>query len=65
MDRRLADQEYIAGEYSIADIGCFGWSSRWEWQGQKIDDFPNVKSWLERVGARPAVQRGMNKRKPE
>ena len=65
MDRRLADREYLAGEYSIADIGCFGWSSRWEWQGQNIDDFPNVKSWLERVGARPAVQRGMNKRKPE
>jgi GSH-dependent disulfide-bond oxidoreductase len=65
MNRRLADREYLAGEYSIADIGCFGWSSRWEWQGQNIDDFPNVKSWLERVGARPAVQRGMNKQKPE
>ena len=63
MDRRLADREYLAGEYSIADIACFGWSSRWDWQGQKIEDFPNVKGWLDRVGARPAVQRGMSKQK--
>jgi GSH-dependent disulfide-bond oxidoreductase len=65
MDRRLAEREYLAGEYSIADIACYGWSRRWEWQAQKIEDFPHVKSWLERVGARAAVQRGMNKKKPE
>jgi GST-like protein len=65
MDRRLADREYLAGEYSIADIACFGWANRWEWQGQKIEDFPNVKNWLDRVGARPAVKRGTNKKKPE
>lgn len=64
MDHRLRDREYLAGEYSIADIACFGWASRWDWQGQKIEDFPNVKAWLARVGARPAVQRGMNKRNP-
>jgi GST-like protein len=61
----LADREYLAGEYSIADIACFGWANRWEWQGQKIEDFPNVKNWLDRVGARPAVKRGTNKKKPE
>lgn len=64
MNHRLSGQEYLAGEYSIADIACFGWASRWDWQGQKIEDFPNVRAWLDRVGARPAVQRGMNKRKP-
>lgn len=65
MDQRLSDREYLAGEYSIADIACFGWASRLDWQGQKFEDFPNVKAWLDRVGARPAVQRGMNKKKPE
>lgn len=64
MDHRLSGRDYLAGEYSIADIACFGWASRWDWQGQKIEEFPNVKAWLDRVGARPAVQRGMNKRKP-
>ncbi len=64
MDRRLSDREYLAGEYSIADIACFGWASRWDWQGQKIGEFPHMKAWLERVGARPAVQRGMNRQKP-
>ena len=65
MDHRLKDREYLAGEYSIADIACFGWASRWDSQGQKIENFPNVKAWLDRVGARPAVQRGMSKKKPE
>ena len=64
MDRRLADREYLAGEYSIADIACYGWANRWDWQGQNIEEFPHVKVWLARVGARPAVQRGMNIQKP-
>jgi GST-like protein len=64
MDHRLKDREYLAGEYSIADIACFGWASRWDWQGQKIEDFPNVKAWLDRIGARPAVQRGMSRMRP-
>jgi GSH-dependent disulfide-bond oxidoreductase len=64
LDHRLRGREYLAGEYSIADFACFGWASRWDWQGQKIEDFPNVKAWLDRVGARPAVQRGMSQKKP-
>jgi GSH-dependent disulfide-bond oxidoreductase len=64
MDRRLDDREYLAGEYSIADIACYGWANRWDWQGQNIEEFPHLKAWLGRVGARPAVQRGMNKQKP-
>jgi GST-like protein len=59
MDKRLAESEYLAGRYSIADIACFGWSSYWEWQGQDIKEFPNLAAWLGRVGARPAVQRGL------
>jgi GST-like protein len=59
MDRRLADREFLAGAYSIADIACIGWAKLWERQGQAIDDFPHVKRWLEAVLARPAVQRGL------
>ncbi len=64
MNRRLSDREYLAGDYSIADIACYGWANRWDWQGQKIEEFPHLKAWLDRVGVRPAVQRGMNKKKP-
>jgi GST-like protein len=59
MDRRLADREFLAGDYSIADIACVGWTKLWERQGQAIAEFPNVKRWLETVLARPAVQRGL------
>jgi|SRR6185312_4120880 len=61
MDRRLRDRDYLAGDYSIADMACYGWTRRWDWQGQNIDEFANVKTWLERIGARPAVQRGLQK----
>lgn len=61
MNRRLADHAYLAGsEYTIADIACVGWASRWERQGQDPNQFPHVKRWLETVRARPAVQRGMH-----
>ncbi len=58
LDTQLASREYIAGEYSIADIAAWPWVVRYDWQGQKLEDFPNVKRWFEAVGARPAVQRG-------
>jgi GST-like protein len=58
MDRRLAARDFLAGQYSIADMACWGWSRNWKRQGQNIDDFPHFKAWFERVGARPAVQRG-------
>jgi len=58
MNTRLSDRDYLAGQYSIADIACWGWSRSWKLQGQNIDDFPNFKTWFERVGARPGVQRG-------
>ncbi|MBB4039596.1 GST-like protein [Microvirga flocculans] len=59
LDKRLGDREFVAGEYSIADMAIAPWAKLWERQGQAIDDFPNVKRWLETVLARPAVQRGI------
>jgi GST-like protein len=60
MNRRLADRDYLAGAYSIADIACIGWASRWQRQGQDIAQFPHLRRWLERMLARPAVYKGMH-----
>jgi GST-like protein len=59
MNLRLKDRDYIAGKYSIADMALVGWVNGWERQGQNIDEFPNLKAWLARMKARPAVKRGM------
>lgn len=59
MNARLKDRDYLAGAYSIADIACIGWAKLWERQGQDIAEFPHFAAWLERVLARPAVQRGL------
>jgi GSH-dependent disulfide-bond oxidoreductase len=59
MNRRLADREFLAGHYSIADVACVGWASRAERFGQSLADFPNVRRWLETLLARPAVKRGL------
>ena len=58
LDRRLAGRDFIAGEYSIADIACWPWVSRFEWQRIDLADFPNVKDWFVRIAERPAVQKG-------
>ncbi len=58
LDRRLADRDYVAGEYSIADMAIWPWASLWEGQEQDIGKFPNMAGWLERVGSRPAVKKG-------
>ena len=58
MDRRLAESEFLADEYSIADIACFPWLRRPERQGQRREDFPNLQRWFDTIAARPAVQRG-------
>jgi GST-like protein len=65
MDKRLADRDFLAARYSIADIACIGWASRYERQGQDINEFPNLKRWLETILARPAVKRGMGLRVEE
>lgn len=59
MNKRLADRDYLAGDYSIADMACIGWARLWERQGQDIAQFPNLKRWIDAVEARPAVQRGL------
>jgi len=59
MDRRLREHEFLAGKYSIADIACVGWVSRWKLQGQDIEQFPHLKRWLTTLRERPAVQRGL------
>jgi GST-like protein len=59
MNKRLADREYLAGDYSIADIASVGWASRHERQGQDWSDFPHLRRWFDTVTARPAVKRGM------
>jgi len=59
IDRRLKERDYLAGEYSIADIATFPWLRSWERQGQNIEDYPNLKRWFDAIAARPAVQRGL------
>lgn len=58
MERRLADRDYLAGDYSLADMAAWPWVLPYKLQGQDLDEFPKVKAWFERVGARPAVQKG-------
>lgn len=57
LDRRLSDRDYVAGDYSIADIAIWPWISRFEWQPVDFADHPNVKRWYLAIAARPAVQR--------
>ncbi|HQT27315.1 MAG TPA: glutathione S-transferase N-terminal domain-containing protein [Burkholderiales bacterium] len=57
LDKRLADREYIAGDYSIADIASYPWIVPYERQGQKMEDFPNLERWFRSIGARPAVRK--------
>lgn len=57
LDRRLADRDYLAGNYSIADMAAWPWILP-ELQGQDLNHFPNLKAWMERVGARPGVIAG-------
>jgi GST-like protein len=59
MNKRLADREFLAGKYSIADIACVGWTSRHERQGQDLAEFPHLKRWLATVLDRPAVKRAI------
>ena len=59
LDKQLFGQNYVAGEYSIADMAIFPWILRYEWQQIDINDYPNVKAYMERIQARPAVQRAL------
>jgi len=65
MNIRLKDRAYLAGRYSIADMACVGWVRHAERRGDDFGSFPHLKKWLDRVRARPAVQRGMHLRVEE
>jgi len=60
MNTRLGKAEYLAGDYSIADMACIGWIKPHKRQGQTLDDFPHLKRWFYAVMARPAVIAGMS-----
>ena len=58
LDKRLGENEYLAGEYSIADIATYPWLQSYERQGQDINEFADLKRWFDTIEARPAVRRG-------
>jgi GSH-dependent disulfide-bond oxidoreductase len=59
LDGHLASNAFLSGDYSVADIATYPWVARFEWHQVDLGDFPNVKRWFDAIGARPAVQRGM------
>ena len=59
MNKRLADREFLAGEYSIADMASIGWTRSYKNQGQELEDFPHLKRWFDAILARPAVERAL------
>jgi glutathione S-transferase len=59
LDKRLSDHDYLAGEYSIADIAHFCWVRGADWAGVSLEPYPDIRRWLEAIDARPAVQRGL------
>jgi GST-like protein len=63
LDTQLATHEYVAGDYSIADMASYPWIVPYKNQGQNIDDFPHLKRWMETIGARPATERAYAKAK--
>jgi GSH-dependent disulfide-bond oxidoreductase len=59
LDGRLGEAQFLAEEYSIADIATYPWVLRHEWQKVDLAEYPNVKRWFDTLSARPAVQRGI------
>jgi GST-like protein len=63
MDKELAKSPYLAGDFSIADMASYPWTAIWERQQQKIEDFPNVKRWLDTMANRAGVKAAYEKAK--
>ncbi|PHM06453.1 glutathione binding-like protein [Nostoc sp. 'Peltigera malacea cyanobiont' DB3992] len=61
LNKQLADKEFVAGDYSIADIAAYPWIVPHELQSQNLEDFPNLKRWFETIKARPATIRAYEK----
>ncbi len=59
LDRQLQDSEYLAGDYSIADIANWAWVRTHRWSGVEVDDLSHLKRWLAAIRSRPAVQKGI------
>jgi len=59
LDRRLQDHEYLAGDYSIADVATWPWVRIHDWAGVATDDLPHLTRWIEAVARRPACERGV------
>jgi GSH-dependent disulfide-bond oxidoreductase len=59
LEQALAQNDYLAGEYSIADIATYPWVGRHDGHNVKLAEFPNVKRWFDAISQRPAVKRGM------
>ncbi|MED5545147.1 MAG: glutathione S-transferase N-terminal domain-containing protein [Pseudomonadota bacterium] len=59
MDTHLSDNEFLAGDYSIADIACFPWVRGHDWACIDMEGLPHLQRWFETIGERPAVQRGL------
>jgi len=59
LNKQLVGQEYVAGEYSIADMAIFPWLLRHDWQQINLEDYPEVSKYIDRLNARPAVQKAL------
>ncbi len=59
LDTRLGEVEYLAGDYSIADIATYPWVRIHDWSGVSVDGLPHLQRWMDALAARPAVQRGL------
>ena len=58
LDTHLATRDFVAGDYSVADMAIWPWASRFEWQEINLNDYANVRDWYVRIAERPAVQAG-------
>ena len=63
LNERLTGRDFITGEYTIADMACWPWISRFEWQEIDLDEFPALKNWYVRIAERPATKRGYDQPK--
>jgi GSH-dependent disulfide-bond oxidoreductase len=64
LDTRLADNEFLAGDYSIADIASWSWVRGYKWSGVTLDGLGNLTRWLDAIAQRPAVKRGVDVPEP-
>ena len=60
LNKQLIGQKYVAGEYSIADMAILPWVLRYEWQNIELEDYPHVKDYIQRLTAKPAVQKALS-----